>query len=365
MPPRLLRLARAFALIAAFITAAVTPRAEEEKKPETNVTVQVAKVTRTTLRAYVTGYGLVESAPHGGPGQPAGGARLAASASGLVAAVSAIEGARVEKNSVLVQLDARAADAAVARAQSAVSTAEKAHARQTQLSAIAGTSERALLDAAERRAAARGELAAAQFQQSQLAIRAPVAGTLIRLTVKPGEWLDAGKEVAEVVDADRLVVALQVPATEAVALRAGQPASVFTRLGLAEQPLAQATVLFVSPQISAGTDSVVVRLALPKDSGARPGQFLAARIVTEERADRLAVPRESVYTDGDGASTLSIVEKDIARQKTVTVGLRDGNLVEVSGEGVTEGATVVTLGSYALPKETKVRVLAPAKEGAK
>ena len=38
-------------------------------------------------------------------------------------------------------------------------------------------------------------------------------------------------------------------------------------------------------------------------------------------------------------------------------GLRDGDLVEVEGDGVTEGATVVTLGSYALPKETKVRVM--------
>jgi len=50
----------------------------------------------------------------------------------------------------------------------------------------------------------------------------------------------------------------------------------------------------------------------------------------------------------------------------VQVGLRDGDLVEISGDGIAEGATVVTVGAYGLPKETKIRVLTPAtKEAAK
>lgn len=353
----------------AFLLVATVPlfsvAADEGESRETNVAVSVAKVVRTTLRAHIVAYGTVETAPVGGATQPAGGARLAAAASGLVVAVPGVEGARVEKGALIAQLDARAADAAVLRAQAMLTAAEKARSRQAQLHAAEGTSERAMQEAEERFAAARGELAAAQLLQSQLAISAPLSGTIARLNVKPGEWLDAGKEIAEIVDPDRLVVALHVPATEAAALRPGQPAEVFARLGAAEEPVARARVQFISPQVSSGTDSVLVRLALPERSGVRPGQFLAARIVTEERANRLAVPRESVYTDHDGHSTLSIVDGEIARQRAVQTGLRDGNLVEVSGEGVVEGAMVVTLGSYALPKETKVRVLADSKEGAR
>lgn len=78
------------------------------------------------------------------------------------------------------------------------------------------------------------------------------------------------------------------------------------------------------------------------------------------------MPRESVYTDYGGQSTLSIVEGDTAKKKVVKAGLRDGNLVEVEGEGLSEGATVVTLGSYALPEETKIRILeADTKEDTK
>jgi hypothetical protein len=57
-----------------------------------------------------------------------------------------------------------------------------------------------------------------------------------------------------------------------------------------------------------------------------------------------------------------VVEGDVAKQRAVKVGLRDGGLVEVEGEGLSEGATVVTQGSYALPKETKVRILNPERE---
>jgi membrane fusion protein (multidrug efflux system) len=110
------------------------------------------------------------------------------------------------------------------------------------------------------------------------------------------------------------------------------------------------------------TATVLVRVSVPPDSGLRSGQFVHVRVITEERAGKLAVPREAIYTDHDGQSTLSIVAGDVAKQKPVKVGLRDGNLVEVEGEGIAEGVTVVTLGSYALPQETKVRILNPQQE---
>jgi membrane fusion protein (multidrug efflux system) len=349
----------------AFVATSLVHAAEEEKKSETTVAVQVGKVVRATLRAYVTGYGMVEPAPVGGANQLAGGVRLAPGASGLVLSVHAVEGAQIEKGAVIVELESGAANAAVLRAQAAVTAAQKGRARQVQLQAVEGTSEKALQEVEERLAAAHSELAAAKFQQTQLVIRAPLSGTLTRLRASPGEWLEAGREIGEIVDPDRLVISTQLPVAETTALHTGQVAHVFTRMGADEKPVVEATLQFVSTQVTPGSDAVLVRLALPKGGGVRVGQFVAVRIVAEERAGRLAVPREAVYTDSDGHSTISVVEGDRARQKAVQTGLRDGPLVEITGEGVTEGASVVTVGSYALPKETKVRVLTTTKEGGK
>lgn len=320
----------------------------------TEVAVQVGKVTRVTLRARVDAYGTVEGEPAGG-GKAAGAARLSAPAAGIVMAVPAREGERVAAGSVVVKLDDRGSLAQIEKARHALQFAEQQMARQNKLKAVEGTSEKSMQEAAQQLAAAQSELAAAQAQLALVQLSSPIAGVVARIHVQPGQTVDASTVVAEVIDPARLVATMNVPVAEAVALKAGQPAEL-----LAERSAtiaAQGKLLYVSPQVDAKTATVLARVSVPADAGLRAGQFVHVRIITEERAGKLAVPREAIYTDHNGQSTLSIVEGDLAKQKPVKVGLRDGNLVEVEGEGIAEGVTVVTLGSYALPKETKVRIL--------
>lgn len=321
--------------------------AASEKEPmvATEVTVQVAKVVRTTLRARVEAYGTVEPEPAGG-GKPAGAARLSAPTAGVVMAVPAKEGERVEAGAVIVKLDDRAALAQLR-------LAEQQMERQNKLKETGGTSEKMVQEAAQ-------QLAAAQAQLALVQLTSPIAGVVVRINVQPGQAVDMNTVVAEVVDNRRLVVTANVPADEAALLKSGQSAEIFS--GSTDKPVATGAVYFVSPQVDSKTATVLVRVSVSPDAGLRAGQFVRVRIVTEERAGKLAVPREAVYTDHDGQSTLSIVEGDVAKQKMVKVGLRDAGLVEVDGDGVTEGATVVTVGAYALPPETKVRVV---KDGTK
>jgi membrane fusion protein (multidrug efflux system) len=322
--------------------------AEDEAKAPTEVAVQVGKVVRATLRAWVVAYGTVEGEPAGG-GKAAGSARLSAPAAGIVMDVPAKEGERVAAGAVIVRLDDRAALAQLR-------LAEQQMARQNQLKQTGGTSEKAVQEAAQ-------QLASAQAQLALVQLTSPIAGVVARIHVQPGQAVDANTVAAEVIDPARLVATVSVPVAEAASLKAGQPAKLL--LERSATVAAQGKVLYISPQVDAKTATVLVRVSVSADSGLRNGQFVHVRIITEERAGKLAVPRESIYTDHDGQSTLSIVEGDVARQKPVKTGLRDGNLVEVEGEGIAEGVTVVTLGSYALPQETKIRILNTTREEAK
>jgi membrane fusion protein (multidrug efflux system) len=336
------------ALLTSALLSGCGARPAEEEKAPTEVAVQVGKVTRVTLRARVDAYGTVEAEPAGG-GKPAGAARLSAPAAGIVMAVPVKEGERVEAGAVIVKLDDRATLAQLR-------LAEQQMERQNKLKETGSTSEKAVQEAAQ-------QLAAAQAQLALVQLVSPISGVVARINVQPGQTVEPNTVVAEVIDPARLVATVNVPAAEAALLKAGQPAELLTERGA--NATAQGKVLYVSPQVDAKTATVLVRVSVPPDAGLRSGQFVHVRVITEERADRLAVPREAVYTDHDGQSTLSIVEGEVAKQKTVKAGLRDGGLVEVEGEGVTEGATVVTLGSYALPKETRIRILNAAKEESK
>ncbi|MEI7652051.1 MAG: efflux RND transporter periplasmic adaptor subunit, partial [Verrucomicrobiota bacterium] len=323
--------------------------AEDEKKVETNVAVQVAKIVKTTLHAYASGYGTIETSPTGG-------ARLAAASAGLVQKVLVTEGAKVAKGDLLVQLDARAVDASVAKARASLWAAEKAHARQLAMKSAGGTSERSLLEAAATLALAQADLASAELAQTQLSIRAPLAGVIGRLAVRTGEWLDLGKDVTEIVNPADLIVTTQIASADAGLLHPGVEAFIFTKLGESEKPFAQGKVISISPLIAKDSDSVAVRVSLGAEAG-RPGQLVLVRIVTSSKESCLAVPVESVIKAED-QETISVVLGGVAKQKPVKTGLSDRGLIEISGEGIAEGDDVVTTGAYGLPKETKVNILA-------
>jgi membrane fusion protein (multidrug efflux system) len=87
----------------------------------------------------------------------------------------------------------------------------------------------------------------------------------------------------------------------------------------------------------------------------RSGQFVKGRIVVEELPQRLAVPLISVVQQ-DGKSVIALVEGDTAKQREVSTGLQDGELIEIQGDGLREGMTVVTQGAYGLPPETRIHI---------
>jgi membrane fusion protein, multidrug efflux system len=311
---------------------------EGAAKPATEVPVQVAKIVRTTLRGHVTAYGTVEPEPAGE--RPAASARVGTSVPGIVTEVKCGAGQQVDKGAMLFQLDSRTADVAV-------HTAEKVLERQKQLMLVEGTSQKTLQEAEQ-------QLAAARAQQSLLRIQSPVAGVVTSVNVRPGEAVDLTTVLAEVLDPSRLVVCVNIPSSELATLKTGQAAEV--RVNESAAPVT-ATVNYVSPQVDAKTGTALTRATLPVNSGLRAGQFVTLRIVSEEHKDCLAVPVESVVKNAEGGMVIAIVENDRATQKSVKTGLRDGEWVEVQADGLQAGMTVVAVGAYGLPKETKIRVV--------
>ena len=332
--------------------------AAEENAPATEVSVQVAKVQRTTLKRHVTAYGTVKPAP-ASKDQPPASAKLSPGIAGIISEIHAVEGQSVNKGDVLFKLDSRAADATVLKSRQAVDFATLNLERQRKLIAAEGTSAKRVMEAEHALATANAELAAANAQLALLRGSAPISGTLVKFNARPGEAADSTTVLAEIVDLDRLVVSLQVPRAEATAVMTGQSADI--ALGNHGQSI-RSKVLYISPQMNAASNTVNVLIAIPRGSSLRPGEFVRSDVVIEQHNGILAVPLDAVYTDDQGHATLSVVEGNIAKKQTVKTGLHDGSLIEVEGAGIKEGTTVVTLGSYALPEETRVHILETAAE---
>jgi RND family efflux transporter MFP subunit len=270
-----------------------------------------------------------------------------------VVAVHVVEGQSVKAGDVVVELDDRMAQAAVEKARHALTYAQQVADRLGRLISSGAVSMQLKQEADQRLAAARAELAAAQAAIAQVQLASPLDGVVARINVQPGQSVDLNTMVAEIIDPKRLVVTVNVPAEEAVQLGTGQTAEVF--MDNAKKPVTTGRVSFVSPSVDQKTNAVLVRLTLPEDSQLRSGQFVRTRIVTQELTDRLVVPRDSVVK-ADDEEVIYVVEGDKAVQTPVKTGLRDGNLVEVTADGLKEGDTIVTVGAYGLPKETKIKI---------
>jgi RND family efflux transporter MFP subunit len=401
------------------------PKDDEEEKVDTVVPVHVGKVKTVSFHRYVEGWGNVAAEP-AGDGRAAASARVASPTLGVLAEARCAEGQRVEKGATLFQLDTRMASAEALKAAAARASARAAIDRLTasvefnqrelertkklteekltsekdlraaELSLL--TSQKDLTEANARVFEADRTAQAAQTQAALLRILSPLAGTVVKINVNPGEAIEAATVLAEVVDLDRLVVTATIPAAELRFLELGLPVDIIASESAGGEAKAGADedakkgekkpeneakkagdagasdekderkndgdkawvlsgkLTFLGFQVDMRNDTVNVRVAIPKDAGLRPGQHVRIRVVVEEHDDRLAVPKESVFR-GDDGPVVAVVVGDKATQQAVRVGLKENGLVEVAGDGLKEGLTIVTAGAYALPKETKIRVI--------
>ena len=326
---------------------------EEDAKPETEVAVKLGKLTRATLHRTVNAYAVIEPA-HATKDQPAATVQLAVPSEGLVSEVRCAEGEHVKKGDVLLKLDTRTAEAKMQEAMKSLEFATQQSDRQKKLLAIDGTSIKSAQEADAAVQKANLEIASAKTALSMLQITAPISGVITEISARTGEAAQPGKPVIEIVDASRLVAHAEIsninladamPGKTAVFLHNGAPLS------------SPGTVILVSPQVNVQTGTAEVLISVPADSGLRAGEWINVAIIVEEKKDCLTAPVVSVVKTEEGEQVIAVVHDHEAKQVPVKAGVREGDLIEVTGEGLNEGDAVVTVGAYGLPKETKVRVL--------
>jgi membrane fusion protein, multidrug efflux system len=322
---------------------------EEEISPD--VAVHVEPIVRGTLHRYVTAYGTVEPEPAIAGHAPAG-AVISPIVGGVLTATDVVDGQRVDRGTVLFRLDSRLAEVAAQKARQDVAFAEQAFQRQEELLRSGVTSQKAFRESKQRLDDARTDLSAAETQLAYHRITSPLAGTVIRINARVGQSVDPGTVLASVVDLSRLVVSANVASREAAGLKPGQ------RVILGPDSTAgRGTLTLVGRDVDPANDTYRVMATAPPGSGLTPGTFTDIRIEAEERPNVLLVPVASLVTRPGQGSWLMVIRGDTAVRTAVTPGVRDRGMVEVSGDGLTEGVMVVTVEAYSLPPRTKIRVV--------
>jgi RND family efflux transporter MFP subunit len=212
-------------------------------------------------------------------------------------------------------------------------------------------SERAVVKAAESLRYYEGRLADTR-------IVAPFDGLVVRRDRESGDVVVPGGTIIEVVSTDDLWVSAWIDETAMGRLAVGQAARIVFR-SASDSPL-PGRVARLAPQIDPETREFLVDVRVSE----RPatwavGQRAEVYIDTGRREGVLALPQRLVVWHGDTAGVL-IDDAGAVRWKEVALGLRGGDVVEVSG-GLTAGQVVLGMpaGSSAPREGRAIRYVLP------
>ena len=276
-------------------------------------------------------------------------ADLSAQTAGRVVAVDVDVNTRVAAGAVLLRLTAveQQAGANVARAQlrAAEASAAEAEATFARYSALAARQlvSRLQIDqlrtardtAIAARDAARAQLVQAGQQADYTVVRAPFAGIVSARRVEPGESIVLGQPLMSVYAPGALRIQVQVPQSDADAIRAANKA----RVVLADGRTVDALEVTVFPSADPATHSVSVRVILPalKDP---PQPGATAKVVFEIPGGTAVVqiPRSALVQRGE-VSGVYVLDGNRLSLRQLRLGQRVGEQVEVLA-GLKGGETI-------------------------
>ena len=204
---------------------------------------------------------------------------------------------------------------------------------------------------------ARGDLAVARARleqnEDQLArtmILAPFDGVVVERLMTPGERVDEGSNVVRLVDQGHLEVIARAPLEYYGYVERGQlldlRAGTQTAFGLVR------TVVAVGDE---NTHQFELRLDL-EGSPFPVGKTLRVSIPTSDAREVLTVPRDALVLRPEGQSIFVVDANNQAQQVRVTVGVGQGDDIEILG-AVSPGDRVVIRGNERLQPGQDVTVM--------
>ncbi len=286
----------------------------------------------------------------------------------VVAQILFEEGAEVSKGDILIELDARKAEAsralsaaALDRALAGLAVAEqklRRHKRLIEDKLIADeTYEEALAEFKGADAAAREARAALDLAQTRLddfSIRAPFDGRVGARLVDTGNFVEKGTPLTDVYNTNPIEVEFGVPDRHANDVNEGTKVTVS---GQGREPVT-GTVTFIDPRVDPVTRLLKLKATITNTNGTlKPGQFVEISIVTEVRRNQLMVPEQAVVS-ADGQTWVFVVDNDKATRRLVELGTRTPQKVEVIS-GIEPGARIVVSGQHRLSDGDDVETLVP------
>jgi HlyD family secretion protein len=189
-----------------------------------------------------------------------------------------------------------------------------------------------------------------QRQAEALNVRAGIAGVLQRVPVEEGQQVAAGTNLARVARPGELMAELRIAETQAKDIVIDQLARIDTRNGIVE-----GKVLRVDPAVQNGSVQVDIELTGELPAGARPDLSVDGTIEIERLADVLHVGRPAFGQPDSDVRLFRVDAEGVAERVAVRLGRSSVNRIEIR-QGLAAGDRVVLSDTSAYDQNDRIRL---------
>lgn len=278
---------------------------------------------------------------------------LSFAVAGMVRTMNVTEGAHVAKGSVLAELDRTTSKSALDAAEAALSQAQDAHRRMSQLYESSSLPEIKMVEMDSRLQQAQSAFDMARKNYDDGVLRAPFSGVIGRKRLSAGENVMPGQAVCTLLDIDAVKIKIAVPEMEIAATESSDSAEIRVpalagRLfrGRRIEKGVQANPLTHTYDVYVNVDNMphVLLPGMVCDVGLRSGQAMPG----------LSVPLRAVQSGGgDDGRFVWTVRDGKAHRVGVVTGEVIGNRIFI-GNGLHDGDSVIVDGYQKVGEGTKV-----------
>jgi membrane fusion protein (multidrug efflux system) len=284
---------------------------------------------------------------------------LTSNAAELVTGVRFRDGQQVTKGQVLVDLQSREEDAAVAQAQAGLHLAQVTYDRWVQLDQK-GFAPQATLDQYKAQLEqAQATLAAAKSRRLDRAIRAPFSGVVGLSDVAPGALINPGTPIVSLDDIAVIRVDFDIPDKFLATLRPG--AAITATSDAFPNAVFRGVIAQLDTRVNEQTRAIRARAVFPKPGlRLRPGMLRRVSI-DQGSHQALAAPEAAVQFSADQPYVYVIASRGgrpVAVQRSVVTGVNESGFIEIK-DGLMAGDQIVADGLNKVQPNSPLRLVRP------
>jgi membrane fusion protein (multidrug efflux system) len=281
----------------------------------------------------------------------------------ITAALKAIyftEGQRVEKGTILAQLEnaQQLAELAAARAALVESSSQLKRSEELFRTNVVAASQLEQLRAEQE--ADQAAVHAAQSRLEKTIIRAPFSGRLGLRRVSVGSILNTDTVITTLDDTSVIKLDFSVPEVFLANLEPGMQVAAHSAAW--PDVVFNGEVAFIDTRVDPVTRTVTVRAVVPNnEERLRPGMFLTVSLLKQE-ARALTIPEEAVVPEGSRQYVFVVDEAGLAELREIQTGRRRPGELEVLS-GLQAGEWVITEGTQKARHGQTVRIIGSKADG--